>query len=148
MIPRDSEGRVNFDKVFNLYKGSETKAVSSQKQFDAAIAEGFGDYVPMEFPRWIYHQKTNDKLKVFSADEEAAKTEYGRVPIKHNDAAEVMAPLPVFVPHNDVSGAIAALENNAKSQAAQIKSLSEQLAQAIELLTAQATPEHKERKRV
>lgn len=127
MIPRDSEGRINFDKVFNLYRGPEARAVASQKQFDAAIAEGFGDYVPQEFPRWIYHQKTNDKLKVFSAEEEASKVEYGRVPIAHAVQEEKMAPLPVAVPHNDYSGAIQALESNAKSQAAQLDAITKSL---------------------
>lgn len=138
MIPRDSEGRVNFDKVFNLYKGSEARAVASQKQYDAAIAEGFGDYVAQEFPRWIYHQKTNSPLLVASAQEEASKEGYGRTPIAIPKQEEKMNPLPMAVPHNDYSGAIQALEQNAAQQAKALAALTETIARIETALTEPA----------
>lgn len=152
MIPRDSEGRVSFDKVFNVWKGSEARAVASQKQFDAAIAEGFGDYQPHEWPRWNYDQKTAQKKLMATSDEEQywatngphrseedqKEGVYGRkLPFLPEPKPEVQSMQP-FVPHNDYSGAIEALEKRSDAQAQQLEAIGKALAELTAAITEPA----------
>ena len=123
MIPHNAEGSINFDRVFYMYKDSESRPIHNQKQYDEAEAAGFGDYQPLDYPRFVY-RADGEKVKVNSGEEEAAKADegYGRKSVVIPPKAASAKPLKeVPVPHNDYTAAILALEKRTDEQAAKIE---------------------------
>lgn len=130
MIPYNSNGTINFDRVFNLYKGAEARPVHNQKEYDQAVSEGFGDYVPHEYPRLVRNAE-NVTRTVNSKDEEAAAEAEGflrgRAHVIAKPKAAEAASADGFVPKNDVFAAVEALDRNMKAVLATVEALSERV---------------------
>ncbi len=148
MIPMNDNGTIKFDRVFNLWKDGVPKPVHNQKEYNAAAAEGFGDYIPLPYPFRLYNEN-GVSLDVKSAEEEAAAAadgfQRGRLHVKVAAPAVVAAPA-AFVPHNDFSGAIQALEKRSDDQAAVSAALQEDLAAIKAMLESLTAPAKKSKK--
>lgn len=70
--------QLNFDDPITLYKGSKTTVVHSQKQYAAAVTDGFGPYNPAQnqYPKWMY-RATGESIQATSEDHEASLIEAG-----------------------------------------------------------------------
>ena len=65
--------QLNFDDPITLYKGSKTTVVHSQKQYAAAVSDGFGLYNPAQnqFPKWLYRE-SGESIQATSEEHEAS----------------------------------------------------------------------------
>jgi hypothetical protein len=92
----------NFDIPLTLYrynegpKGelvSEQRVVHSQREYDKAVAEGFGErYRHQSYPRMVYDPQTNQPKKVHSAEEEQAAFDEGYLAKKNPTVAKEEKP--------------------------------------------------------
>jgi len=136
-IPMNSNGTINFDRVFNMWKGSNARPVHNQKEYDKALTEGYGEWTPHPYPQTLHNTEGVSKIVNSEEEEKTAGADgfiRGRKHVVKPKVAEVAAPMP-FVPHNDMSGAIQALESRTNAQDERLGKIEELLYQLVESAT-------------
>lgn len=111
--------------IVTLYRGQETRVCHSNKEFNAAVKEGFGEYnrAEHEFPKMLHHQ-SEEPIVIYGPEQERSylasgwsETPFRTYPLKEREPAPVAAVTAGMVSVQDFMSII----SNLQQQIAELK---------------------------